>query len=73
MFSSGDGTGGDEEQLGVSYEILEWAMEAEKQGADPKTFTEEQLLAFRNYKKFNKQNKHKMLPIPVCAIPSSLF
>lgn len=63
----------DEDQLGVSYEILEWAMLAEKEGRDEKTFSEKELLAFKNYKKFNHQNKHKMEPIPVCEIPSHLF
>lgn len=63
----------DEEQLGVSYEKLEWAMQADQKGLDPKSFTQEETLAFNNYKKFNSQNKHKMLPIPVCEIPLKLL
>jgi NAD+ synthase len=65
----------DETQIGTSYELLEWVMESgigETTLVDPETtstwmgqeLTEEQKVAIRQYKKFNTQNKHKMLSIP---------
>lgn len=50
----------DEEQIGASYEELEWAMEY-KEGK----LTERQSEVLNIYKKFNNQNQHKMNPIPV--------
>ena len=64
----------DEDQIGASYELLEWVMESEiiDSSYDPETLTmwmgkeltEEHKSAIRQYKKFNTQNKHKMLSIP---------
>jgi NAD+ synthase len=53
----------DEDQIGTSYEMLEWVMES---GLieDPMFLTEEQTKAVQAYQKFNLQNKHKMLSIP---------
>jgi len=53
----------DEDQIGTSYEMLEWVME---NGLieDPMFLTEEQTKAVQAYQKFNLQNKHKMLSIP---------
>ncbi len=63
----------DEDQLGTSYEMLEWVMES---GADepffrPDDLSEEQLKAIEQYKKFNKQNQHKMRPIPTYKLGES--
>ena len=56
----------DEDQLGASYDELEWAMlEVEKN----KNFTEREKEVFEIYKKLNTANQHKMKPIPVCLIP----
>jgi NAD+ synthase len=65
----------DEDQIGSSYELLEWVMEsgiADTSIIDPETamtwmgkeLTEEQRNAIKQYKKFNTQNKHKMESIP---------
>jgi len=65
----------DEEQLGVSYEDLEWVMESgvcNSPLATPDSLTQwmgipvtdKQRTAIKQYQKFNTQNKHKMLPIP---------
>ena len=53
----------DEDQIGTSYEMLEWVME---QGLveDPMFLNSDQTAAINAYQKFNKQNQHKMLPIP---------
>lgn len=62
----------DEDQLGASYDELEWAMlasESENTGAD---FTEREKIVFEIYKRLNTSNKHKMDPIPVCIIPKTL-
>ena len=49
----------DETQIGATYEELEWAMEF---NGVPQTEREEEVLKI--FKKFNTQNKHKMIPIP---------
>lgn len=53
----------DEDQIGTSYEMLEWVME---QGLyeDPMFLNEEQTFAINTYQKFHNQNKHKMISIP---------
>lgn len=51
----------DETQIGASYEELEWAMNYD--GSYEVTTRQNEVLNI--YKKFNTQNKHKMLSIPV--------
>ncbi len=53
----------DEDQIGTSYEMLEWVME---QGLveDLMFLDSDQTTAINTYRKFNNQNQHKMLPIP---------
>ena len=59
----------DEDQLGASYDELEWAMlEAEKNEKN-ENLTEREKEIFEIYKKLNTANQHKMKPIPVCIIP----
>ena len=53
----------DEDQIGTSYEMLEWVMETGLT-EDPMFLTEDQILAINAYQKFNTQNKHKMVSIP---------
>jgi NAD+ synthase len=56
----------DEEQIGASYDELEWAMlQADKNENN----TEREKEVFQIYNKLNKINQHKMKPIPVCLIP----
>ena len=52
----------DEEQLGASYEELEWAMSYNKK---QDVLTDRQKEVLKIYKKFNKMNKHKMVKIPI--------
>ncbi|MEM7483710.1 MAG: NAD(+) synthase [Bacteroidota bacterium] len=62
----------DEDQIGASYPELEWAMEMDEQGKNIKDFSDRKREVFNIYKKFNTANKHKMIPIPICHIPSDL-
>ena len=50
----------DEDQIGATYEELEWAMEYG--GGD---ITERQKKVLEIYNRFHGQNKHKMEPIPI--------
>lgn len=52
----------DEDQIGASYEELEWAMEFR---GDPTTLTGRNKEVYYIYNNFNTKNKHKMLPIPI--------
>lgn len=59
----------DEDQLGTTYDELEWAMKAAERGQIPKDFSGREREVFEIYKKRHKANLHKMVPIPVCEIP----
>jgi NAD+ synthase len=61
----------DESQIGASYEELEWAM-AYEAGDKSQEITDHQKSVLEVYRKFNRANRHKMDPIPVCAIPDAL-
>jgi len=61
----------DEDQLGASYDELEWAMHEDQNGSTLNNFSGREKEVFEIYKKLNKTNKHKMEPIPVCEIPNS--
>lgn len=63
----------DEDQIGASYPELEWAMRMEDQGKTVNDFTGRDADVFKIYKRFNNSNKHKMIPIPICEIPSNLL
>ena len=63
----------DEDQLGATYPELEWAMEQEKRNKSPKDFQGREAEVMRIYEKYNRANKHKMLPIPICEIPEDLM
>lgn len=58
----------DEDQIGASYDELEWAMQITELETDTNLFTDRQKTVLGIYKKFNKNNQHKMNPIPVCII-----
>ena len=55
----------DEDQIGASYEELEWAMEYSY--TDDLNGREKEVLEI--YRNLNEQNQHKIKPIPVCKIP----
>jgi NAD+ synthase len=61
----------DESQIGASYEELEWAMAYEAGDKSP-NITDQQKKILEVYRKFNRANRHKMEPIPVCVIPEGL-
>jgi len=62
----------DENQMGASYPELEWAMEYIESNANYElTFRQKEVLSI--YTKLNRQNRHKMIPIPVCEIPKILL
>ncbi|MEC7068610.1 MAG: NAD(+) synthase, partial [Bacteroidota bacterium] len=63
----------DEEQIGASYNELEWAMEELEQNPSLEGLDQNQREIIEIYKSFNHQNQHKMNPIPVCEIPPSLL
>ncbi|MUV05155.1 NAD(+) synthase [Flavobacterium rakeshii] len=62
----------DEDQLGASYDELEWAMLEAEKGKKHDDFTGRQKEVFNIYLRLNAINQHKMNPIPVCEIPLNL-
>ena len=62
----------DEDQIGASYPELEWAMDMDDKGKTVADFTGREKEVFTIYKRYNTANKHKMVPIPICEIPSNL-
>ncbi len=62
----------DEDQLGATYEELEWAMHYIEAKSGSPSLTEQQKLILNIYNQHHKTNQHKMLPIPVCNIPGEL-
>lgn len=63
----------DEDQIGASYPELEWAMKMDAEGKQAEDFEGREKTVFSIYKRFNKANKHKMIPIPICEIPNNLL
>ena len=61
----------DEEQIGATYDELEWAM-AYIDANEDKPITERQGKVLNIYNKFHKNNAHKMAPIPICEIPDEI-
>jgi NAD+ synthase len=52
----------DEEQIGATYEELEWVMEY---GINKQAYTDKEFRVLEIYQNFNEKNKHKMVPIPI--------
>jgi NAD+ synthase len=63
----------DEDQIGATYDELEWAMRATEDKLDEKHFTPRQKDVMKIYTDRHHMNRHKMDPIPVCKIPKELF
>ena len=59
----------DEDQLGASYDELEWAMLENEAGKSANDFSGREKIVFDIYKRLNTINQHKMIAIPVCFIP----
>lgn len=55
----------DEDQIGASYEELEFIMDFD---GDTNALSPRLAEVLKIYRKFNMQNKHKMEPIPVCKL-----
>ena len=60
----------DEDQLGATYEELEWAMSFDDENTDHLSSRQRKVLKI--YRKLNQRNQHKMQPIPICTIPDEL-
>ena len=58
----------DEDQIGATYDELEWAMKNNQ----TKNLSKRQQEVIKIYNKFHAANKHKMMAIPVCNIPDDL-
>ena len=62
----------DEDQIGASYDELEWAMLQAEKEKNMDDFSGRNKEVFKIYSSRNRANKHKMVPIPVCEIPKNL-
>ena len=62
----------DEDQIGASYDELEWAMKMQDEGKNAEEFSGRNLEVFKIYTRLNRINQHKMVAIPVCEIPDEL-
>lgn len=62
----------DEDQIGASYDELEWAMSQIEAGKTLDNFSGREATVFSIYKRLNFLNLHKINPIPVCKIPQEL-
>lgn len=62
----------DEDQLGASYDELEWAMKSKEKGKTVEDFEGREREVFNIFTQLNSANQHKMKPIPVCEIPVHL-
>ena len=58
----------DEDQLGASYDELEWAMCVNDTNLASHSFSKREEDVLKIYRNLNKINQHKMNPIPVCTI-----
>lgn len=61
----------DEDQLGATYDELEWAMHTLANNVSLSQLSERETKVIEIYKRLNLNNQHKMQPIPVCLIPNS--
>jgi NAD+ synthase len=62
----------DEDQLGASYDELEWAMLEDGKEKSSTDFSDREKIVFEIYKRLNTINQHKMKEIPVCMISEEL-
>ncbi|CAM1360817.1 NH(3)-dependent NAD(+) synthetase [Tenacibaculum sediminilitoris] len=62
----------DEDQIGASYDELEWAMKMQDIGKTVNDFSGRELEVYKIYTRLNRINQHKMVPIPICEIPKEL-
>ena len=62
----------DEEQIGATYNEIEWAMQQKKLGKKISDFNGREKEVFEVFEKHQNNNLHKMNPIPICKIPNNL-
>lgn len=62
----------DEDQIGATYDELEWAMRFIEKPHDFEALSERQRKVLDIYTAMNAANKHKMEAIPVCKVPEKL-
>ena len=62
----------DEDQIGASYDELEWAMKQIDKGLGADDFVNRQKEVLEIYIKMHKANRHKMIAIPVCEVAEYL-
>jgi len=62
----------DEDQIGATYKELEWAMQQKNLNKKLIDFKGREKEVFQILQKFNKQNLHKMNPIPIYKVPQIL-
>ena len=62
----------DEDQIGATYDELEWAMNFIENPSNFAHLSDRQKTVLDIYTRMNKANQHKMNPIPVCLIPKEL-
>ncbi len=63
----------DEDQIGATYDELEWAMKVVENEYDESLLNERQQEVIKIYMQRNRANKHKIDPVPVCIIPENLM
>ena len=63
----------DESQIGATYAELEWAMQFEAEPKDEAQLNTRQKEVLAICRRFNRTNRHKMEPVPVCKIPKSFL
>ncbi|WP_185857380.1 NAD(+) synthase [Blattabacterium cuenoti] len=62
----------DEDQLGATYEELEWAMKMEIMKKKDDTLSDIEYKILKKYQILHQKNIHKMIPIPICKIPDDI-
>lgn len=63
----------DEDQIGATYDELEWAMRHIESNGNDAALDARQKHVLEIYQSRHRANLHKMEPIPVCKIPRALF
>ena len=63
----------DEDQIGASYDELEWAMQMQDENKTADEFSGREKSVFKIYNRLNSINQHKMMPIPICKIPKEFL
>ena len=58
----------DEDQIGASYDELEWAMLQNEAGQTAESLSGREKNVLEIFSRLNKINQHKMKPIPVCLV-----